>query len=392
MVEINSNKTRAEELIDSNKAKVSRSEQFLASRGDLRTPELTNRVIRGVSDERREMLEMQVDNGQFREPGARATAKNETRNVKTNLGAIAHTSNGRNKYANMAGAVSSSWQGSGGTTTQVPEVYSPLWLDSNLSLPRDRVSINSWSRSFFALNPIVQNAISLHATYPIAKLNIKCKNQKVEKFFSQMIEEIDLMNVCVMAAQEYWILGEAFIYAELDESKGAWSRLMILNPDYINVQRNVVAAEPIISLRPDENLRRVVFGNQPSDIQQRKQMDPSIIEHVRKNEHIPLNNFYVHHMARKISPYEIRGTGLIVSCFRALMLFDKMRESKYHQANNMINPLTLVKIGSNEFRPTPTDLDHWRNVFAEAQYDKDFKIFFAPRCNDRAHRTRKRYL
>ena len=71
----------------------------------------------------------------------------------------------------------------------------------------------------------------------------------------------------------------------------------------------------------------------------------------------------------------MRGTGLIVSCFRQLMLFDKLRESKYAQADNMVNPLTLVKIGSDEFRPGPLDLDAWRQVFEEAQYDKDFKIF-----------------
>jgi hypothetical protein len=282
------------------------------------------------------------------------------------------------KMASGVGSVMSSgsgWRGSNDSVRQAPEVYSPLWLNSNLNLPRDRPTINAWSRSFFALNPIVHNAITLHSTYPIAKLNIKSKNPKVEKFFSQMAEEIDLMNIAVLAAQEYWILGEAFIYGELDESKGSWSRLMILNPDYVNVQRSVIAAEPIISLRPDENLRRVVFGNQPSDLQQRKQLDPSIIEHVRRNEQIPLNNFYVHHMARRISPYEIRGTGLIVSCFRALMLNDKLRESKYAQADGMINPLTLVKIGNQEFRPSPVDLENWRHVFENAQYDRDFKIF-----------------
>jgi hypothetical protein len=48
---------------------------------------------------------------------------------------------------------------------------------------------------------------------------------------------------------------------------------------------------------------------------------------------------------------------------------------KFAQADNMVNPMTLIKIGSDEFRPTPTDLEAWRNVFTEAQYDKDFKIF-----------------
>ena len=41
----------------------------------------------------------------------------------------------------------------------------------------------------------------------------------------------------------------------------------------------------------------------------------------------------------------------------------------------MINPLTVVKIGSADYKPTFADLEAWRSVFEEAQYDKDFKIF-----------------
>ena len=336
MVDINNNITRAEQLIAQNKEKQARSSEIMRKRAAIAgTPEVNNRMARSVSDERREIMEMQLDAGEFREQGSgfaptsRGDSPDKIRMIQTQAGVVSHNGRGLYKMGSGSGNVtstSSGWRGSNDSTRQVPEVYSPLWLNSNLNLPRDRPTINAWSRSFFALNPIVHNAISLHSTYPIAKLNIKSKNPKVEKFFAQMIEEIDLMNMAVLAAQEYWILGEAFIYAELDESAGKWSRLMILNPDYVNVQRNVIAAEPIISLRPDENLRRVVHGNQPSDLQQRKQLDPSIVEHVRKNEDIPLNNFYVHHMARRISPYEIRGTGLVVSCFRALMLWDKLRE------------------------------------------------------------------
>jgi hypothetical protein len=190
-----------------------------------------------------------------------------------------------------------------------------------------------------------------------------------------MIEETDLMNICVMAAQEYWVLGEAFVYAELDEHARKWSKFEILNPDYVNVQRSVSSAEPIISMRPDENLRRIVNGSTPSDIQQRQQLSESIIKHVRRNENIPLNNMNVSHIVRKIAPYEARGTGLCVTCFRALSLFDKLRESKYAQSDSFINPLTLVKIGDADYKPTPVDLEHWRNIFEQAQNDKSFKIF-----------------
>lgn len=340
-------------------------------------PKASPNMAKVVSQHRRETLETEINNGAF-DIGYKDKTVNS--NQPTVLGNV--LGYGIKKEAqsftgtNTTGNVSSGYRGNGGTVRQTPEVYSPLWLQSNLNLPRDRSSINAWCRSFFALNPIVQNAITLHSTYPISKLNIKCKNSKANAFFENMIDEIDLMNICVQVAQEFWALGEAFVYAELDDETGKWSRLLVQNPDYIVVQKNVIAGEPIISLRPDDNLKRIVSSNRPSDVQQRQQINPAIVEHVKRGENIPLSNFHVSHIPRKISPYDVRGTGLPVSCFRALMLYDLLRECKFAQASDMINPLKLIKIGggADNYKPTPADLEAWREVFEQATYDKNFKI------------------
>lgn len=349
----------------------SNSENYLENRSTV--PQVSSLMVNGVSTIRKDLLSGEVDQGLFRDGSKYSNKENDlTHNSHVT------SSVGIKKYAQVVSSGGNYRGGSGDTVKQTPEVYSPLWLNSNLNLPRDRATINAWCRSFYALNPFVHNAINLHSTYPISKLNIKCPNKDIEKFFNDMIEEIDLMNICVQIAQEYWLLGESFIYAELDESKGKWSRLLIQNPDYMIVKRTVVANEPIIMLRPDENLKKIVFSNKATDVEQRKQLNQHIIDSVKRGENIPLDNFHVSHLARRISPYEIRGTGLPVCIFRQLMLFDKLRESKYAQADNMINPLTLIKIGTDGadgLHPTFADLEAWRNVFEEAQYDKDFKIF-----------------
>lgn len=325
------------------------------------TPQITPHSAKSVSQYRRNVLEGEVESGAFREAGAKTGQYSLSNGLISTPAGNVISNQGFAKTANFghdsSGRGNPDWRGHGGTVRQVPEIYSPLWLNSNLNLPRDRATINAWSRSFFALNPIIQNAISLHSTYPISKLNIKCKNEKVEKFFANMIEEIDLMNVCCQIAQEYWTLGEAFVYAELDERSAKWSRLRIQNPDYIVVKNSVIAGEPIISLRPDENLRRIVTSNRPADIQQRQLLSPSIIEHVKRGENIPLSNFYVSHLARKIAPYETRGTGLIVSSFRQLMLFDKLREC-YSTDSEVLTDNGFKKIDqlvelSNDISPNP---------------------------------------
>lgn len=349
------------------------SAKFLSGRST--TPEVSAIMAHGVSQERRIILSDETEQGYFRD-GSGPTYNKMAMDLAETANSRVVSSTGLKKNAQVVSSVGGMFRGiHGDSVKQTPEVYSPLWLNSNLNLPRDRATINAWCRSFFALNPFVHNAISLHSTYPISKLSIKCPNKDIEKFFDDMIEEIDLMNICIQIAQEYWLLGEAFVYAELDEGKGKWSRLHIQNPDFMIVKRTVVASEPIIQLRPDENLKKIIFSNRPTDIEQRKQLNQHIIDSVRRGENIPLDNFHVSHLARRISPYEIRGTGLPVCIFRQLMLFDKLRESKYAQADNMINPLTLVKIGSADYKPTFADLEAWRSVFEEAQYDKDFKIF-----------------
>lgn len=279
----------------------------------------------------------------------------------------------------QASSIASGEYSSAGSQVErlAPEVYSPLFTMANLNLPRDRIVINAWCRNFYDLHPIVKNTITLHATYPISKINVKCHDKKVRDFFYDMIEEMDLLGSLGEIALEYWKLGEAFPYAELDEKTGKWKRIIVQNPDYIHVKRSVIANEPVISLRPDSALQQLIMSNNPTDIQLRKQIPEEILFHVRKGNNIPLDNFNVSHLKLLSSPYNVRGTSIIVSVFKDLMLYDKLREAKFAQADGLINPITLIKVGGNtegEYRPTDEALQYWRNIIEEAQYDKDFKI------------------
>jgi hypothetical protein len=349
----------------------SKAQEYLEKKNA--APQVSALMAQSVSEQRRATLAMEVEKGLFKEGSGATVAKDGGMTAN----GLVTASIGIKKQAQLVSSntYGTNAVGSGDTVKQTPEVYSPLWLNSNLSLPRDRATINAWCRSFFALNPFVQNAVSLHSTYPISRLNIKCYNKEVEKFFNDMIDELDLMNMCVQIAQEFWLLGESFVYADYDKNKGKWSRLLIQNPDYMVVNRTIAADEPSIALRPDENLKKIVFSNKPRDVEQRKQLNQYIVDCVKRGDNIPMDNFHVSHIARRISPYEMRGTGLPVAVFRQLMLFDTLRESKFAQASNMINPLTLVKIGSADYKPTHADLEAWRSTFESAQYDKDFKIF-----------------
>jgi len=312
-----------------------------------------------------------------------SNAENKRLDAETNSSlhaAVAHSSGFKTKSLNMIKNASIASPMVGPTTTSTtdrmsPEIYSPLFQLANLNLPRDRVTMNAWNRVFYDTHPIVRNAINLHASFPISKINITCKNKKVQQFFMEMSERIDLYSVVYGAALEFWKMGEAFPYSELDESMGVWNRITILNPDYVHVKKSVIGNHTLVSLRPDANLLRIVNSTSPSDLNLKKHIPKHILSYVKKGQNIPLDAFNVSHLKLLSSPYDIRGTSIIVSVYKDLMLYDKLRESKFAQADGMVNPLTLVKLGGEgEYRPTQADIEAFKNVLEEAQYDKDFKI------------------
>jgi len=289
------------------------------------------------------------------------------------VGAVAH-SPGFRKSASIVSPMPGPTV-TGTSDRMSPEIYSPLFQLANLNLPRDRVTMNAWNRVFYDTMPIVRNAINLHASYPISKINITCKNKKVQQFFMEMSEKIDLYSAVYGAALEFWKMGETFPYAELDESLGEWSRITILNPDYVHVKKSVIGNHVLVSLRPDANLQRIINSVSPADLAMKKYIPKHIIDYVRRGQNIPLDAFNVAHLKLLSSPYDVRGTSVIVSIYKDLMLYDKLRESKFAQADGMVNPLTLVTLGGEgDYRPTQSDIEAFKNLLEEAQYDKDFKI------------------
>jgi hypothetical protein len=257
-----------------------------------------------------------------------------------------------------------------------PKVFSPLYENSNLQLPRDLRTLNAWNRHFYNINPLVRNGINLHATYPISKFNLQCEDQRVLHFFEDMFEQLGMSNILHSVSLEYWKLGEAIPHAELDANNGVWQHIFLHNPDYIRVQISPLAKDPIITLIPDEHLKRVVTSSSATDAELKRQLPHEIVALIQSGLDIPLNNFNVSHLKMLSSDYDVRGSSIITACYKDLMLYDKLREAEFVQADDMVNPITHVKLGdpNGAWKPDDTDISDMRQAFEEAMYDLDFKL------------------
>ena len=89
-------------------------------------------------------------------------SRGQDEDLRVAVASVAHSNKFKaniNKSASIASPMSTPTQTSH-TERMSPEIYSPLFQLSNLNLPRDRITMNSWNRIFYDTHPIVRNAIN----------------------------------------------------------------------------------------------------------------------------------------------------------------------------------------------------------------------------------------
>jgi hypothetical protein len=259
-----------------------------------------------------------------------------------------------------------------------PRPFSPFYEETNLNLPRNRPEINAWCRHYYNTDPWVGNAIDLHSTYPLSSFGVKCKSLEITKFFNEMLDDLNFGSMIYEIAREYFILGEVFPMMELDEVEGKWSKIIIQNPDYVEVSKHNLT-DPMISILPDAELQKMLTSTNPDHIRIREQLKekaPEFLQYVFAGKPYPVPPTNIAHIARKTSPYDVRGTSILTRVFKDLMYRDIIREAQFTIAQNHITPLRLVKVGNTDgsYRPNAEDLVAFRQLLEEATYDPNFTI------------------
>lgn len=257
--------------------------------------------------------------------------------------------------------------------------YHPLFQSTNMMLPRDRRERNEWCRHFYRTEPIIATAIDMHTEYPISDFSNVCSDPDIKKFFDYMaFDKLNINQLLLDIGHEYWKIGDVFPFGQLNENDGIWDKFTLLNADYIDMQSNAFAEDPIIQLIPDSQIISIVNSGptgEYADIY--KQLPAEVVRAVREGKNIPLDNRLVFHIAHKASQYELWGTPTMMRCFKTLIYKDKLRQAQNAIADRHIMPLRVAKIGSpGEPMPTQEDIDDFRDTLLQADGDPNFFIVY----------------
>lgn len=256
-----------------------------------------------------------------------------------------------------------------------PEVRNPLLNIINFFLPYNYRVLAQWIRYYDKFHPMVGNCLDLHGAFPISKFDLKFEHEdeSVRRVYERCVDEMDLFNRLLEISREYELLGEVFPYLHWNQELGFFDACIILNPDFIHVDMHPLAfgKDPIIKLEPDELLKTIATSNNPEDVEIRQEMDPMVIAAVLTQQNIRLDPFSVCQIARKSSPYEPRGTSIVIRCLKDLLYEDKLREAQFAVADGMITPKTIWKLGDpqNGFMPNEQELHDFRMLLQAQAHD-----------------------
>ena len=287
--------------------------------------------------------------------------------------------NGYGSYGGVAG--------SSDTLTSSPSFYDPYFEPSSLVLPRDVREINSWCRYFYKYDPLVATAIDAHAELPLSKIRLhqpKCEDKEralmILEFFEQMIgnDGLDLFNKLLQIAVEYYKLGNVYPYLQMNDDGTKWERLILLDPDYINIQKVPLTSTMVVELIPNDQLKAIISRGEHSSDKDLALLYESIAPEIRDRIRIGKNLFlstnsnesHVSHIARKMSDYDLLGVSLVERNFKALVYKDRLRQSQDAISARHLTPKHLIwSKDTNDI-----DINAIREQVDNAMADPDYAI------------------
>jgi hypothetical protein len=245
-----------------------------------------------------------------------------------------------------------------GLSVAPPSYYNPLYTPTSLQLPRDRKQINVWCRHFYETEAIPAAVIDLYASLPITGFRIDCPNPVYRKYAEDMCKRLKMREVLQAMSLEYWKIGDVFVMGELDEPKADWKRFVVVNPDQIEVKNNILITEPYYEMIPDDNLKRVVYDQEPKQHYiELMTYAPDVIRAVRAGKNIPIDAAHITHLKHTPTPYGTYGVPLLKRVFKTLMYKEMIRRAQFTIAERYVMPLKIFKLGTIDELPEQSEID-----------------------------------
>ena len=215
-------------------------------------------------------------------------------------------------------------------------------------------------RYWYENEPLVAASLDFHSRFPITGFETDCRNRYIKHFYDQLNKKLNLDKWLRIISHETYLIGDCFPFLEIDcpncggsgrvgdqvcdHEGGTFKRILILNPDFVEVFTNPIAPEEVITYIPDDELKDLVTKNGPGS----DKLSREVKQMVTAGQPIPLDNFCVSHLKHGDSGYRRYGISMIRRLFPILSYKTKIMTAQWIVAERLIIPIKVVKVGSED--------------------------------------------
>ncbi len=271
-----------------------------------------------------------------------------------------------------------------------PMFFSPMHTPQNWQIASKRREIYQWARFYYENEPKVAAGVDFYANFPMNGFKLECPDSKILEYFEEVVEDLHLNEWLNYISHEYYLLGDVFPFLQIEcpecngsgldpdtgeqcsHGGGSFSSVRVMNPDYIEVQDNVLAEEPVIAMLPDEELKLIIQRKQPKQIFD--SLPDWLVDLIAAGHPIPLSNRSVSHIKHNASPYGTYGTSMLRRLFTVLAYKTKIMTANWIVAERLILPIRVVMIGDKDRPATEEDVQDAVNQLASVANDPNLTI------------------
>jgi len=268
--------------------------------------------------------------------------------------------------------------GGASVTRGTAKPYHPLFSSPDrLQLPVQTAQLNQYWRLFYNVDPVIGGAIDMHGDMPWSGAYLVMdepgdESQTILHAYEDMLNRTELLSWLPKLTREYMVIGEVFPFCFWDQKEGIFTHITLHNPDYVEViDSPLVDDEPILTLRPTQDLRKILQSTDPRYARLRAKLPADILAVIAGGKNIPLDPLNASHLARRAFPYDIRGTSIMGRMFRILMYEDAVFNGQIQQAQRHALPLRVFKLGDQQrnWIPSPQNMEDFIDLLAEVESD-----------------------
>lgn len=268
------------------------------------------------------------------------------------------TSSGKKRTPVMTAAQHHSLQADIMSTLPLP--YQPEFgSPDRIQWPVDRLQQNRYWRLYYKVDPIISTVVDLFADIIASDFTLVGEgvDGEVKDFYEYMVEETQVTSLFPYFIKEFLTLGEVIPHCVFNKDKQMWDSIMFHNPDQINVVDSpFVNIDPLIEFTPDESLKALISNSNPAIQEVISKLPPTLLQAIQSGGNIPLDTkLNATFLARKVHPYDIRGTSIMTRLYRVLMYEDAVVNASIATARRHAGPLKIAKLGDAAMNWVPDE-------------------------------------